>query len=182
MAIIAFWPGCLQTGCSHAIYISKKLLTLDCLIQIKLRACFYSIIYLLEQGERLVENNKTILIIILLMKGVLVAESAIFESQFLVVLSKGSLFVLNTLMSFVIRSWAKVLCFTKKKKLLRRVWSYLCYPGTKRVGEKNWKGGKRKAVRMVYGQNLWVVIPLMKKPRVTEDEKNFLIWNGTSVE
>jgi len=79
-------------------------LTLDCLIQIKLRSCLYFIIYLLEQGERLVENNKTILIIILLMKGVLRGESAIFGSQFLVVLSKGSLFVLNTLMSFVVRS------------------------------------------------------------------------------
>lgn len=50
------------------------------------------------------------------MKGVLVGESAIFGSQFLVVLSKGSLFVLNTLMSFVIRSWEKVLCFTHTKK------------------------------------------------------------------
>ena len=54
-----------------------------------------------------------------------------FGSQFLIVLSKGSLFVLNTLMSFVIRSCAKALCFTKEKTV-RRVWSFLCYPGTKR--------------------------------------------------
>ena len=78
------------------------------------------------------------------MKGVLVAESAIFESQFLVVLSKGSLFVLNTLMSFVIRSWAKVLCFTKKKKTIKKSMELPMLSRDKKSWREELERGKEK--------------------------------------